>query len=78
VETEGQQMLHNLKTRWISLLEPLRRIVDEYKTLVVKMREDVVVKEPNLTAKQAATKESTRLNYELLSVTSVHYLVFVA
>jgi len=40
VEIEGQQMLRNVKTQWISLLEPLRRIMDEYKTLVVKMCED--------------------------------------
>ena len=38
----------------------------EYKTLLVKMCEDAAIKEPELTAKQAAAKESARHNYELL------------
>jgi hypothetical protein len=66
VETEGFIMLRNVKTRWISLLEPLRRIMDEYKTLIAKMCEDDVVKKLYLTVKQAAAKETTRLNCDLL------------
>jgi hypothetical protein len=66
VETEGLRMLRNVKTRWISLLEPLRRVMGEYKTLIVKMCEDAAVKEPALTPKQAASRESARHNCDLL------------
>jgi len=66
VETEGRRMLRNVKTRWISLLEPLKRVMGEYKTLVVKMCDDAAVKGPQLTAKQTAAKESARENYGLL------------
>jgi len=66
VETEGRRMLRNVKTRWLSLLEPLKRVMGEYKTLVAKMCEDAAVKEPELTAKQAAAKETARRNYDLL------------
>lgn len=40
--------------------------MDEYKTLIAKMCEDVAVKEPSLIAKQAAAKETARANYDLL------------
>ena len=59
-------MLRNVKTHWLSLLEPLKRVMGEYKTLVVKMCEDAAVKEPELTAKQAAAREAARQNYDLL------------
>jgi uncharacterized circularly permuted ATP-grasp superfamily protein len=45
-------MLKNVKTRWISLLEPLKRVLAEYKTLVVKMCEASAVKERALIPKQ--------------------------
>jgi hypothetical protein len=40
VETEGLKILNKVATRWISLLEPLKRICCEYKTLIVKFAED--------------------------------------
>lgn len=46
METEGRRMLRNVKTQWLSLLEPLKRVMGEYKTLIVKMCEDVAIKEP--------------------------------
>jgi hypothetical protein len=66
VETEGRRLLKNVKTRWISLLEPLRRVLAEYKTLVVKMCEDSAVKEPALIPKQQASRESAKRNLDLL------------
>ena len=59
-------MYRNMKFWWISLLEPLRRVLSEYKTLVVKMCEDSAVKEPALTQKQQASKESVRQNLDML------------
>ena len=59
-------MLRNVKTRWLSPLDPLKRVMGEYKALVATMCEDSAVKEPQLTAKQAAAKETTRHNYDLL------------
>jgi hypothetical protein len=40
VETKGLKILNKVATRWISLLEPLKRISGEYKTFVVKFTED--------------------------------------
>jgi hypothetical protein len=40
IETKGLRPLQNITTRWISLLEPLRRILSEYCTLIVKMTAD--------------------------------------
>jgi hypothetical protein len=37
VETAGQRILRNVKTRWISCLEPMKRVMLEYKALVLKM-----------------------------------------
>ena len=59
-------MLRNVKTQWISLLEPLKRILEEYKILIVKMYKDVAVKEPALTQKQAVSRESAKHNCDLL------------
>jgi hypothetical protein len=66
VETEGLRMLHNVKTRWISLLGPLRKVVREYKTLMAKMCEIAAMKEPEMAQKQMVDKESARRNYDLL------------
>jgi hypothetical protein len=46
-------------------LEPLKRVLGEYKTLIVKMCEDAMVKEPALTPKHAASKESAKHNCDL-------------
>jgi hypothetical protein len=40
VETSGLKILQNVATRWISMLEPLKRVLGEYKTLIVKMAQD--------------------------------------
>jgi hypothetical protein len=48
VEIEGLGILRNIKTRWILLLEPLKRVMGEYKTLIVKMCEDATIKDPRI------------------------------
>jgi hypothetical protein len=40
VETSGLKILQNVTTCWISLLEPLKHVLGEYKTLIVKMAQD--------------------------------------
>jgi hypothetical protein len=40
VETSGLKMLQNVATCWISMLEPLKRVLGEYKTFIVKMAQD--------------------------------------
>jgi hypothetical protein len=37
LETKGNKILENVKTRWISMLNPVERLKVEYKTLLVKM-----------------------------------------
>jgi hypothetical protein len=66
METKGLRMLKNVKTRWINLLEPLRRVLAEYKTLVVKMCEDSAVKELAFIPKKQASRESARRNLDFL------------
>jgi hypothetical protein len=41
VETNSQKIFGNVKTRWILLLEPMKRLLLEYKTLIVKMSNNV-------------------------------------
>lgn len=53
MEIEGPEILWNVKTRWISILEPLERIMGEYKTVIVK------------TSTDAPTNAATRNNLEL-------------
>jgi hypothetical protein len=36
LETSGLKILQNMTTSWISLLEPLKRVLGEYKMLIVK------------------------------------------
>jgi hypothetical protein len=43
IEFKGLNFLRNIKTRWISMLAPFKRMLREYKTLVVKMNDDVVM-----------------------------------
>jgi hypothetical protein len=59
-------MLRNIKAGWISLLEPLRRVMGEYKTLIVKMCKDIAVMEPALISKQTTSRKSAKYNCNLL------------
>jgi hypothetical protein len=61
VETSGLKILQNVTTCWISLLEPLKRVLGEYKTLIVKMAQD------------AAEESKAALNLRLLC--DVHTLL---
>jgi hypothetical protein len=40
VETARQRILKSIKTRWISCLEPMKRVLSEYHALVLKMHMD--------------------------------------
>jgi hypothetical protein len=42
METKGNKILKNVKTLWMSMLDPLRRIMDKYKSLVVIMQVDQI------------------------------------
>jgi len=41
IETKGLKLLRNVQTRWVSLIEPLRRLLSEHKTLIYKMTTDL-------------------------------------
>ena len=64
MEIGGLKLLRNVKIQRISVLEPLKRIILEYKALIVKMAEDVAVKNPNAKEKEVLTK--THYNLDLL------------
>jgi hypothetical protein len=40
IDTKGLRPLKNVATRWVSLLDPLRRILSEYRTFIAKMHQD--------------------------------------
>jgi hypothetical protein len=40
METKGNKVLHNIKTQWISMLNLAKRMMVEYRTLLVKMAMD--------------------------------------
>jgi hypothetical protein len=40
METKGLKLLKNVKTRWISYISPLRRLINEFKTVLAKMHAD--------------------------------------
>jgi hypothetical protein len=58
LESKGRKILQNIKTRWISMLSPLKRVLVEYHTLLVKMYYDHLVKPTIMTIK---------VNYELMA-----------
>jgi hypothetical protein len=45
------KLLKNVKTRWVSLIEPLRRILQEYGVPLAKMKADSVSKEKSTQVK---------------------------
>ncbi len=52
--TKGNKIFRNVKTRWISMLSPAKRVMVEYKTILVKMTLD------------NPTNQQGMLNYEHL------------
>jgi hypothetical protein len=42
METKGLKIIHNIKTRWFSMVSPLKRVMSEYRILVQKMHEDSI------------------------------------
>ena len=50
LESKGNKILRNVKTRWISMLGPAKRLLEEYKPLVMKMAVDA--------PKEAAAKKN--------------------
>jgi hypothetical protein len=41
LETKGLKLLHNVKAKWISMLSLMKRVLAEYKTLMVHMNNDL-------------------------------------
>jgi hypothetical protein len=40
INTKGLKLLKNVTTRWLSLLEPMRRLMSEFRTVLGKMYQD--------------------------------------
>jgi hypothetical protein len=55
METKGLKILHNVKTRWISMLDPSIQVMNEYRTLLVKMLQDFQLKKEKAVVKNATT-----------------------
>jgi hypothetical protein len=46
METKGLKILRNIKTRWISMLVPTVRVMNEYRTLLVKIQQVSSMRKP--------------------------------
>ena len=55
METKGLKILRNIKTRWISMLAPAVRVMNEYRTLLVKFQQDSSVRKPKKIAVKCFT-----------------------
>jgi hypothetical protein len=41
--TKGNNLLHNIKIRWISMLNPMQHVLEEYHLLLLKMVIDLAI-----------------------------------
>jgi hypothetical protein len=46
METKGLKILRNIKTRWISMLAPAVRVMNEYRMLLLKFQQDSSMGKP--------------------------------
>jgi len=37
METKGNKLLHNIKTKWISMLNPMKGVLEKYHSLLLEM-----------------------------------------
>jgi hypothetical protein len=61
MQTKGLKIIRNVKTCWLSMLSPLKRVMSEYQTLVHKMHEDSMD-----STTTHISRESAKANYDLL------------
>jgi hypothetical protein len=54
MEIQGDKLLKNVKTKWIFMWEPTKKMMSAYYTLVVKMAMDFV------------SSNSTRVNFDAI------------
>ncbi len=74
METKGNKMLRNVTTRWISMRSPAMRVLDEYKTLIMKMGLDMTPsgeKQKQKVTSIAADNFDTLVDLEVLLSLSV-------
>jgi uncharacterized circularly permuted ATP-grasp superfamily protein len=43
METKRNKLLHNIKIWWISMLSPLKHVLEEYRPLLMKMTLDSII-----------------------------------
>jgi ABC-type polysaccharide/polyol phosphate export permease len=43
METKGNKLLCNIKIRWISMLNPMKHVLEEYRLLLLKMAIDSAI-----------------------------------
>ena len=58
LESKDRKILQNVKTMWISMLSPLKRVLLEYRIFLVKMYFDHLLK---------PTIPATKVNYEVVA-----------
>jgi hypothetical protein len=53
IDTKGLKLIKNVTTQWLSLLEPMKRIMSEFRTILGKMGVDATNKKEKVTFLQA-------------------------
>ncbi len=43
METKSKKIMQNIKTKWISMINPIKRILSEYRILLMKMTLDAPI-----------------------------------
>jgi hypothetical protein len=61
MQTKGHKIIRNVKTHWLSMLSPLKRVMSKYQTFAHKMHEDSID-----STTTHISRESTKANYDLL------------
>ncbi len=65
MKIKGLEILHNTKTKWISMVAPSKVVLEQVKTILVKMAQD------------ATTNEFAIANYEELCELKLFWGLFV-
>jgi hypothetical protein len=76
METNGNKILQNIKTRWISMLSPLLHVLSKYHTLFMKMALDATITFAKSNLCLLTNVEMLlRLNVVMPLLEAMHYLI---
>jgi hypothetical protein len=72
IDTKGLKIIKNVKTRWLSLLEPMKRIMIEFRTILEKMEVDATKKRKE----KVISNQSCSISFRLLLAGLLKFVFF--